>query len=198
MAQKSTQARGGRSNPNSTLRLVAGTVALAGLAYGSYKYLSNRWTGSSKVEEDVPSTTAATLSSNRLRQKQRSDVSISLVVSKTILRQMEQYNTENEDGVDLRDYLRLYPNMVIILYPGLTPKDVECYFEFGDNLRHRILETSKEESVFHLLKQLGSEINLVCFADFSQDQQTIDTQFRLERVLPNVISLNKVFFVDYI
>ena len=181
-------------------------MALATLAYGSYKYLTSTaavkepeheqgtGTGAGVLETDE----AACLSSNRLRPKQRTDVSISLVVSKSVLRQMEQYNTEHEDGVDLQNYLRLYPHMVVVLYPGLTPADVECYFELDDSVRHRVLETGKEESVFHVLKQVGSDITLLSFDDFKLDRETIDRRFRLDNVLPNVVSLDRAFFIDYI
>lgn len=181
-------------------------MALATLAYGSYKYLTSAAavTGQKQEQRAGGSASAletdetACLSSNRLRPKQRTDVSISLVVSKSVLRQMEQYNTEHEDGVDLQNYLRLYPRMVVVLYPGLTPADVECYFELDDDVRHRVLETGKEESVFHVLKQVGSDITLLCFDDFAIDRATIDKRFRLDNVLRNVVSLDRAFFIDYI
>lgn len=197
--------KGGKNN--STLRLLAGSVALAGFAYGVYKYLNNL-NAKTPIGTDLTSTEenannfksdSNIIHSNRLKPKQKLESTISLVISPTILKQIDQYNQENEDGIDLQNYLKIYPNLVIILYPGLTLENIENYFKIDDNLKYKILITEKEESIFHLLKHVGSNLNMINFNDFNMDKETIDKNFRLENILPNVISLdNNTLFIDII
>lgn len=185
---------------HSTVKVVTATVALAGAAYGVYKYLSQISSDAATrvfSNYDSNDTTAGT-DSNPLRLKQPVDTSISLVISKTILERIEKYNQDNEDGIDLLWYLRSYPNLVVILYPGLVDKDLENYFELDDTLKSRVLKTGVEESVFHLLKQVGASVNLICFNDFTMTKEDMDKNFRLENVLKNVISLDNAQFTDFI
>ena len=182
------------------MKVVTATVALAGAAYGVYKYLSQISSDAATrvfSNYDSNDTTAGT-DSNPLRLKQPVDTSISLVISKTILERIEKYNQDNEDGIDLLWYLGSYPNLVVILYPGLVDKDLENYFELDDTLKSRVLKTGVEESVFHLLKQVGASVNLICFNDFTMTKEDMDKNFRLENVLKNVISLDNAQFTDFI
>lgn len=182
---------------NTTLKLITASIAIAGAAYGTYKYLSSftpQIINQNRNEDSIIDET----DSNPLKFKQKEDTSISLVISKTVLDKISEYNENHEDGIDIQNYLKNYKNLVIILYPGLTFKDLENYFEIDEINQRRILQTSVEDSIFHLLKQLGSSINLVCFKDFNKSKEDIDKEFRLENILSNVISLDNLQFVTFI
>lgn len=182
---------------NPTLRLLGASMALAGLAYGSYKYLTSSEPVNSNQLGPIESTKEA-LSSNRLRFKQKLDTSVSFVITKSVLEQIDEYNDKNEDGIDFVSYLTAYPNLVLILYPGLGIEDLETYFEINQDMKYRIMTVQFEESIFHILKHLNSELNLVRFKDFQSDEDTINQRFRLGDVLNNLISLDDALFIDYI
>ncbi|TID30917.1 hypothetical protein CANINC_000509 [Pichia inconspicua] len=182
---------------NSTLKLVATSVSIAAVAYASFKYLTG------KVEEnEITSITAnnsQSTDSNPLRRKQERNTPITLVVSKSILDWIKNYNQDHEDGIDLQNYLELYPNLVIILYPEITLSDIEVYFEFNESYKHRLLFTEKESSVFHMMKHLNNNINLINLNDFSMNNEEIDRIYRISQSLHNLIPLtNDSPFIKYI
>lgn len=191
------------SNSSSRLFLLGSSFAVATLAYTTYKYLTNdtivKEDNSNKNTVNNKDTTDVNIDSNRLRIKHNKNTSISLVISKSILKQIEDYNIDNEDGIDLQNYLENYPNLVMILYPGLDFKDIEIFFKINDSFKHRILKTGVEESVFHLLKQINSDINMIFLQDFKIDDDLIDKNFHLKSTLSNLVTLNdENFFIDII
>lgn len=182
---------------NSTLKLVAASVSLAALAYGSYKYLTESSTPESPPTFGIQNDAVVT-DSNPLRRKQERNTRITLVITNSVLEWIKTYNESHEDGIDLQNYLEIYPNLVIILYPEITLSDIELYFEINGSFKHRILLTEKEESVFHLMKHLNNNINLLNVSDFSINNEEIDRIYRLSQSLHNLILLNtENSFIQY-
>jgi hypothetical protein len=180
---------------NPKLKIITASIALAGLAYGSYKYLFGNKTIGIKNENLIITDNNI---NNNLKFKQNKNTTISLVITKSVLNLIDNYNELNEDGIDIQSYLNFYPNLVIILYPELNLNDIESYFEINENFKNRILQTSIEESIFHLLKQLKNDINLLNLNDFKISKEKIESQFRLNNILSNVIDLDNNLFTNYI
>lgn len=198
--QPFTMSRKSRSS-NSALKLAATSVSLAALAYASYKYLSgkNEQEGVTNTSSTSTSNILQSTDSNPLRRKQERNTAITLVVTKSVLDWIKNYNQDHEDGIDLQNYLEVYPNLVIILYPDIKLSDIEFYFEFNDSFKHRILFTEKESSVFHMMKHLNNNINLININDFSMNNEEIDRIYRISHSLHNLIPLSDDSpFIQYI
>lgn len=192
----------GRNGKSKSLRIIGASVAAAAL-YGFYKYCQATvepvTTGQISVEDKEGDDL---IKSGNLNFKHNSDISISLVITDHVLKKIEKFNhNKNNCGdfyIDLQSYLKHYPKLVIILYPGLSYKNIEEYFEIDEVFKSRILETGAEESIFHILKQLNSNINLIDFQGFKTDQESINKNFRLDASLSNLIELKDSLFTNYI
>lgn len=178
-----------------TLKLVAASVALAGLAYGSYAYLTK--TINEKIftpEDDISNE----IINNNLIFKQDKNISISLTITSNTLAQISKYNEIFEDGIDIQTYLSHYPNLIIILSSGLKIEDIEEYFEISNTFKSRILNVDINDSIFHILKQLKCDLNLIDYVGLGMDPNDVEDKFKLGNFVNGVVDLNGKLFTDFI
>lgn len=172
------------------LRVIATLAVLGGVVYTAYQLWKN-------TNDSTPNEAHV---SNILkpRKKQRKDASITLVVSEAVCRKIEEYNEKEEFGINLQEYMRYYPKLTIVLYPGIAVGRVSPYFEIDSKLMHRIIHTTKEESVFHIAKHLNSSVNLFNFSDFQESIQDINHTYHLDEFLMNLTDMKDGLITDFI
>ncbi|OUT20574.1 hypothetical protein CAS74_004235 [Pichia kudriavzevii] len=111
-------------------KVAGASIVVALMAYATYKY----WTVS---ENEFTSAQKQDL----LRPKQQLSTSIALVITPAILDKLKEYNSNQENQIDIVTYLKMYPNLAVVLWPGLQIEDLENYFVVGPPIRNRILRT---------------------------------------------------------
>ncbi|GMM28933.1 hypothetical protein DAMA08_016490 [Martiniozyma asiatica (nom. inval.)] len=169
---------------NSTFKVVSSAILTASAIYGAYQLWSRgtQENQSGKSAADINTSNSASCATPTKKLSKSS--SVSLLITPSILSFICKYNQENDDGIDLQDYLRYYPNLKLVLFPGIDKRNnLETFFELDDKIIFRIIETEYEESIWHVLKQLRSDLNIIDFTDFSLDKEEIEDKFHPHKLL---------------
>ncbi|ODV83092.1 hypothetical protein CANARDRAFT_106312 [[Candida] arabinofermentans NRRL YB-2248] len=162
-----------KSRPQS-FKLLTTLVFLGGLAYSTYNYIQSHSLDQPQSQSQSQST----------KTKIPLNRSISLVITPNILKSL------TDD--DLIDLLENYSNLTIIFHPSILdiPNVPRSY-------KYRLIQTLKEESIFHVLKQINSTMNLIPFKQLSMSSKEIEN-FHLDRFLSGLIDITGDAIDDYI
>ncbi|KAG7938242.1 hypothetical protein KL934_000816 [Ogataea polymorpha] len=91
-------------------------------------------------------------------------------------------------------YLNEYPNLTVILHPSVDKSEFLSRFNVQRN-SHQVIQVRTEESIFHVLKQLSSNINLITLGNLEMSANEVET-FHLDKFLTNVHEVDRIN--DYI
>lgn len=163
-------------------KVAGASIVVALMAYATYKYWTVSENGSTSAQKQE---SGGDTTEYELRPKQQLSTSIALVITPAILDKLKEYNSNQENQIDIVTYLKMYPNLAVVLWPGLQIEDLENYFVVGPPIRNRILRVEKMESISIILRHLNKDLNLVV--------EGIET-----RGLKNIITLKEKLFVEYI
>ncbi|GME91250.1 hypothetical protein B5S28_g950 [[Candida] boidinii] len=154
---------------------LAALVVAGGFLYSGYSYYKKNILGETEDEIKVSQSSSGN-NKNRL-------TFISLVLSESMV------ESEN-DKLRLKQVFKGLTNLTIVLHPYLQKQDILQILDIDEEEDgFRIIETSKEESCFHILKQIGSSISIFKSKDFSLNQNEIE-EFHLNSFLSNIIDLD--------
>ncbi|VEU19875.1 DEKNAAC100002 [Brettanomyces naardenensis] len=187
-----------KKGSGSVLRVITTAVVIGSALYTAYQLWRGQeeQDGDQQKEDYCKDLTGGDIIDRK--KKQAKNTKITLIVSHKVIELIQKYNTDHEDGIDLQEYLRYYPNLTLILYPGISKDDIRTFFEIDDRLSYRIIPTTKEESVFHVAKQINSALNLFDFGDFSTSSEEIIGQFHIDSFLRGLIDMRNQPFTKYI
>ncbi|KAG7884136.1 hypothetical protein KL938_002008 [Ogataea parapolymorpha] len=91
-------------------------------------------------------------------------------------------------------YLNEYPNLTVILHPSVDKSEFLSRFNVQGN-SHKVIQVWSEESIFHVLKQLSSKINLITMNNLEMSANEVEA-FHLNKFLINVHEVDHIN--DYI
>lgn len=187
-----------REQKGHTLLKAATTIVVVGSAlYTAYQLCNNQQSDDNiKETNSYQDLTGGAVADSQKKLPKNSK--ITLVVTGKVLQTISEHNDKCEQGIDIQEYLGYYPGLVLLLYPGISIEDLETYFEIDRSLLHRFIPTTKEESIFHVAKQLGSSINLFNFHDFKTPFNIIIQESHIDNFLKNLTDMKDRPFTDFI
>ncbi|KAH3665995.1 hypothetical protein OGAPHI_004184 [Ogataea philodendri] len=141
------------------------TILVAGLVIGRIVY---------QVTES-PNTANSNLQKKTIQPETRS---ITIVVSKSYAHIIEPRLFDK------------YPNITVVLHPALAKSEIVSQLGLAD-VESRIIQTEHEESIFHIMKQLGSSYNFVSLHDLDMSPEKIET-FHLDSFVGNISDLDSL------
>lgn len=186
-----------QSTKSTLFRAVTSIVVIGSAIYTAYQ-LWNSQQSDDDVREGNSLQDETKGGEISLKKKLPRNTKITLVVTQGTLQSIKEHNNRCEQCIDIQQYLRYYPGLKLILYPGISINDLRTYFEIDDSLLHRIIPTTKEESIFHVAKQLDSSINLFNFDDFEMHFDIIVQKFHIDDFLKNLTDMKNCLFTDFI
>ncbi|KAG7697675.1 hypothetical protein KL930_000270 [Ogataea haglerorum] len=87
-------------------------------------------------------------------------------------------------------YLNDYPNLTVVLHPSVDKSEFLNRFTVQRH-SHKVIQVRSEESIFHVLKQLNSRINLVTMRNLEMSAKEVEG-FHLDKFLTNIDEVDSI------
>ncbi|KAG7813395.1 hypothetical protein KL921_000941 [Ogataea angusta] len=87
-------------------------------------------------------------------------------------------------------YLNDYPSLIVILHPSVDKSDFLSRFNVQKHT-HKVIEVRSEESIFHVLKQLSSKINLITMSNLEMSANEVEA-FHLNKFLVTIDEVDHI------